>query len=477
MYFSQPLFLLLLLFPLALLLYSVYRKRENINTLFSAEVLEAISVYPTRLSGAVEYRLYLLVIFLAIFALAQPVLLTQEKTETKQTIPLVIALDVSSSMGQSDLYPSRLLFALSKIHRAMQTNLNLRVGLLLFAKSAYVAYPLSEDKQALSFIAKSIDYSQKFDKGTNLFAAIEGGQMMLKKYKSKNILLLSDMAGGADMSAELNYLHKHHLHLNFLSTTKELRPFIKNLALNSHGFSHKATYSSEDITTLLENIAQQNSSQLEQTTSKKHTHQLFYFPLVMALVLLLFLATYKMKRVSLNNKLTALILLLLLGSGYKVEASVLDFYHIQNATKYYNEGNFTQALQSYRQLEESSEILYNIANCYVKLGKLHLGIKYYKKSLQLHQDTIAEENLVKIEHILANISEKHKQKEKYQLPKKMSVAHLKTQEQINSHYKVELQKMAPTQEEKIMQEIHGRKPTLFLRKLHTTRISTNVSDD
>lgn len=57
------------------------------------------------------------------------------------------------------------------------------------------------------------------------------------------------------------------------------------------------------------------------------------------------------------------------------------------ANEFYQKGNFNQALDSYLEIEnqgvESTELYFNIANCYYQLNKVAPTIFYYEKSLKL----------------------------------------------------------------------------------------------
>ncbi len=62
-------------------------------------------------------------------------------------------------------------------------------------------------------------------------------------------------------------------------------------------------------------------------------------------------------------------------------ASLLDFWHIKNFNKFYEDKNYTKALNELKALnKDTPEINYNLANILYKLKKYHQAISYYKKS-------------------------------------------------------------------------------------------------
>ncbi len=497
MYFSHPFFLLFLVFPLAFLLYSFRSNKQTLSTIFSCDVLKAICVNSHLIQSALQYRLFLLVIILFIFALAQPISKHSLSAQNDKYIPLVIALDISKSMLKDDIYPSRLQFALSKIQTIMKSDYKLRVGLLLFADNAYIAHPLSEDKSSLSFIANSIDYSKIIEDKTNLFAAIEGANILLKNYKSKNLLILSDIRDFDSFKEESKYAEDNNLSVNLISITKD--------------FSPTYTYSSEDINNILNNLQMiEQKRDLEEKNSK--ITELFYFPLLLALFLLLFIygSSLELKRKSIN----LIVSILLMSANVQSEAAVLDFYHISNAENSFVDKNYDSALLSYEKLPQTHSILYNtantqyklelydkaiknyikslgtdpafnakvyynVANAYVKQRKLHLAKKYYTKSLSLNKDIQALENLKQVEHILAN--QKHKiandKDDKYKLPQRISVEKKRIQEALSSDYVVRIEKIVLSEEEKILRALKKNKPIIYLRKLDLQKRSKNVLQD
>jgi len=491
MYFNHPFFLLLLTFPLALFLYSLRPKKQTLSSTFSPAILKTISVNFQLVDKGLKYKLFLFVTVLLIITLAQPVLNHSSLNRKKKNIPLVIALDISKSMLKDDLYPSRLEFALSKIKTIMQSDSNLRVGLLLFANNAYVAHPLSEDKSSVLFISKNIDYSKVMENRTNLFAALEGAILMLKDYKRKNLLILSDIGSLEGFNDESEYIKDYNLSVNIMS------------------ISATSTYSSDDINVVLKKL-QKNSQEVEEKDNKTTTIQLFYFPLALALFLLLFIYTYALELK--NKSVNLLVSLFILSLTTQTKASVLDFHHLSNAESSFKEAQYTNALISYNKLSQTQDILYNIANtqyklglyhvaiknymkslntddvfnakvyynvanAYVKLDKLHLAKKYYKKSLNLVQDIQAQENLKQVLLVLSNQRHKDSKEDKYKLPERISVKKKSPQKTLSSDYIVRLDKIVLSEEEKILKALKNRKPIIFLRKLDIHRRSKNVLQD
>lgn len=142
-----------------------------------------------------------------------------------------------------------------------------------------------------------------------------------------------------------------------------------------------------------------------------------------------------------HKSLNLIVSLVLISITTQTEAALLDFYHLSSAESSFKDQQYTDALVSYKKLSQTQEILYNTANtqyklglydkaiknysnclgtdeifnakvyynsanAYVKLKKLYLAKKYYKKSLTLVQDIQTQENLIQVTDILSK--QKHK---------------------------------------------------------------------
>lgn len=91
------------------------------------------------------------------------------------------------------------------------------------------------------------------------------------------------------------------------------------------------------------------------------------------------------------------ILLFLLVSFSTLAQNTNDLF--SNANSLYKEGNYDEAIKLYKQIESqniaSSELYYNLGNCYYKLNKVAPTIYNYEKALQLNPlNEDAKNNLI-----------------------------------------------------------------------------------
>lgn len=132
---------------------------------------------------------------LLVLALAQPVFGTKKVSGTIESMELVVCLDISNSMNTKDI--SKELSRLDISKRAiiqMVNNLHgEKIGICLFAGSAFVQLPLTTDYNAAKLFISDISTGMISGQGTNIAAALETSRDMFSEQKtSKAIILVTD---------------------------------------------------------------------------------------------------------------------------------------------------------------------------------------------------------------------------------------------------------------------------------------------
>jgi len=92
----------------------------------------------------------LIVLMLSILALVGPSWKQQPTPFTEDIAPLIIILDVSSSMEQTDIQPSRLERAKQKVQDLISLRAGGRVGLIVYSGTAHSVIPLTNDPDVLN---------------------------------------------------------------------------------------------------------------------------------------------------------------------------------------------------------------------------------------------------------------------------------------------------------------------------------------
>ena len=143
-----------------------------------------------------------------ILAMAGPVYGSKKVKATKETLELVICLDISNSMNAKDISKENSRLDISK--RALIqliNNLNgEQIGLVLFANSAFVQLPLTSDYPAGKLFIKDVETSMISDQGTSIGEALNVATNMFSEKKvAKGIILVTD---GEDHEAGLENVLK-----------------------------------------------------------------------------------------------------------------------------------------------------------------------------------------------------------------------------------------------------------------------------
>jgi Ca-activated chloride channel homolog len=109
----------------------------------------------------------------ALAALARPQWGTVEETTFDQSREVMIALDLSRSMLADDVTPTRLARAKLLIESLLEQLKGERVGLVVFAGTAFVQSPLSADYEVMRDLLKDLDPTYLPQGGTNYGAMLD----------------------------------------------------------------------------------------------------------------------------------------------------------------------------------------------------------------------------------------------------------------------------------------------------------------
>lgn len=132
---------------------------------------------------------------LLILALAQPVFGTKKVSGTIESMEIVVCLDVSNSMNTKDLSKelSRLQIAKRAVIQMLNNLHGEKVGVCVFAGSAFVQLPLTTDYSAAKLFINEIETGIISNQGTNISAALSTTSGMFSEQKSsKAIILVTD---------------------------------------------------------------------------------------------------------------------------------------------------------------------------------------------------------------------------------------------------------------------------------------------
>lgn len=147
---------------------------------------------------------------LLLVALARPQLIREQRDEQSEGIDIMLAIDVSESMREADLPPSRLAAARRVARLFINGRQNDRIGLVVFAGEAFSLCPLTTDYSLLKQYLNDLDTQMIRTSGTAIGDALARcinrmrdrvispadttlvQATALEKGRSKIIILLSD---------------------------------------------------------------------------------------------------------------------------------------------------------------------------------------------------------------------------------------------------------------------------------------------
>ena len=538
--------LFLMLIPSFILMYFILTKQNKLENYFSKTALNKLSISNQYFSNKTRNIILFLSLIFMIIALARPV--TNEKINNSETslTPIIIAIDVSKSMKAVDLFPNRLEFAKQKLLNILDNSKTEAIGVILFAKSSFLLSPVTEDFNSLKILIKNLDTGINFDNGTNIYSTLETTNKLLKNYSNKNLLLLTDGGDKENFDEEINFANKNGIKIYTLAlatsngsaikeengnylTTKDgkivnvkLNSKIKDLSLKTDGGYIEYSLDNKDIEQILNDInSKSNKEKFEERKYKTYT-ELFYYPLAIAIFLLLiaFSSMPTLKR----TKLPIFILFFSFNftNSQLIASSIFDFKTIKEANKayenqdynkalkefekldsnefrdynlansLYKENKFKEAIDIYKNIKTSSndlefKKLHNLGNAYAKNSDFQNAVDSYEKALKLKNDSTTKENLQLVKKLLENKKDNNKNQNKQDeqknnkenqkqeenkedsSPKDENKTKKQNQKNLKNEQLEQKEEISNFEEEKWLKELENQKTNSMLKKMESSK--------
>lgn len=535
-----------MLIPSFILMYFILTKQNKLENYFSKTALNKLSISNQYFSNKTRNIILFLSLIFMIIALARPV--TNEKINNSETslTPIIIAIDVSKSMKAVDLFPNRLEFAKQKLLNILDNSKTEAIGVILFAKSSFLLSPVTEDFNSLKILIKNLDTGINFDNGTNIYSTLETTNKLLKNYSNKNLLLLTDGGDKENFDEEINFANKNGIKIYTLAlatsngsaikeengnylTTKDgkivnvkLNSKIKDLSLKTDGGYIEYSLDNKDIEQILDDInSKSNKEKFEERKYKTYT-ELFYYPLTIAIFLLLiaFSSMPSLKR----TKLPIFILFFTFNftNSQLIASSIFDFKTIKEANKayenedynkaskefekldsnefrdynlansLYKENKFKEAIDIYKNIKTSSndlefKKLHNLGNAYAKNSDFQNAVDSYEKALKLKNDSTTKENLQLVKKLLDNKKDDNKNQNKQDeqknnkenqkqeenkedsSPKDENKTKKQNQKNLKNEQLEQKEEISNFEEEKWLKELENQKTNSMLKKMESSK--------
>lgn len=212
-HFLHPWWLLLLL-PLALLLWQLQRYRGSTggewNKLVDPRLQPYVIVPGESVQGDRSWWLIALAGIIAITALAGPAWKQQPQPVHQLQSPLVILFDLSTSMYAQDQKPNRLTRARFELSDLLKARREGQTALIVFAGDAFSVTPLTQDNDTILAQVKALSPAIMPVPGSRVDLALKSAGKLFEQagYSSGEILLLTDgipkTARAASVARELS---------------------------------------------------------------------------------------------------------------------------------------------------------------------------------------------------------------------------------------------------------------------------------
>lgn len=189
-------FWLLALVPVLALLYFLYLqwRKKAARQLGEPALVAALTRNHSPQKALLKFGLFALAFALGCFTLANPRRPDEASAEVRKGIDVVIALDVSNSMLATDVQPTRLRKAQDLLVSAINKMPNDRIGLVVFAGSAYTQMPLSTDHEAAKLFVTTASPGMVPEQGTAIADALLQSNAAFEEGSGrfKTIILVTD---------------------------------------------------------------------------------------------------------------------------------------------------------------------------------------------------------------------------------------------------------------------------------------------
>jgi len=401
-HFLRPWWLLFLLF---LLLFGKYLFAGLKNTSAWEAVCDKKLLDFLLIKGSSRQRR--LVQYLGLIGLAGGIIALSGPTWSKKNIPtyspsnpVMILLNLSSDMENTDVTPDRLTRAKFGIDDLLKS-LQAQVGLMVYTDEPYLITPITEDTRIISNLLPAISRDIVPENGDRLNRAIDLATEKLKQngYPNGNIVVVAADIG-QDMAAALSSAEKavaDGYKVNAISVVSADNEKLKMLTDKGHGLYFNI---SANLTELGADINSQLSTELQKNKNEQETWNdggywflilpllccLYFFRRgIFVLIMFLIMTTEASAGFFTNSDQDGA---RAFAAGDYAAAAASFINSDWKAAALYRNNDYQSAAELYRR-KSDVENMYNLGNALAKSGKIEDAIKQYEEVLKInpqHED-------------------------------------------------------------------------------------------
>ena len=169
-------------------------KRRQLEAFGDPELMAQLMPNASHERPTAKFCIVMVALTLLIIAAARPQFGQSERTEKRQGIEAIVALDISNSMLAEDVAPNRLDRAKQMLSKLMDNMVNDKVGLVVFAGDAFVQLPITCDYVSAKMFLNSIKPELIKTQGTAIGQALSTSIRCFgeKSDASRAIILITD---------------------------------------------------------------------------------------------------------------------------------------------------------------------------------------------------------------------------------------------------------------------------------------------
>ncbi len=385
--------------PALIFLFFTLKQKSEIDTIFTKKMVKKLTFNKNRVTKNVRNILLFSSFFLIIIALARPVIEKGSINTKTKSIDIIVALDISKSMLADDIYPNRLEFAKSNIYEFIDRFQEANIGVIAFSSGGFLVSPKTQDSETLKYLIKNLSHQSITTKGTNISIPIKNAEKLLKESAQKILIIFTDGGDKESFEDEIKSANQIGLSVYIYATaTKKgasikdgtkvlkdrdknivitkLNENIKDLALKSGGAYIVGGFKDNSIQILIDDIRKNFHIQDVNSRTVKEYQELFYYPLALAIILLLFAFSSLPRR----GGVATLVIIILSIQSQQLKADIFDFQTINKAHKAYKNGDYQNAVEYYSRVllsKNTPQSRYDLANALYKNREYKEALKNY----------------------------------------------------------------------------------------------------
>ncbi|MBQ3999342.1 MAG: VWA domain-containing protein [Paludibacteraceae bacterium] len=181
------------LLSIAFFFYTRYKRRQ-LKLFGDEELVNLLMPNASRKRPILKFTMTMIALLLLFIAAARPQFGTSERTEKRNGIEAIVALDISNSMLAEDVAPNRLERAKQMMSKLMDNMVNDKVGLVVFAGDAFIQLPITCDYVSAKMFLNTITPDLIKTQGTAIGQAIRTSARCFSSEgeASRVIILITD---------------------------------------------------------------------------------------------------------------------------------------------------------------------------------------------------------------------------------------------------------------------------------------------